>query len=154
MKELDHILKAVRNLVWFALSLSALVVLILMLRLGYIQLPVEEIPVEAAVVEAVSEELPGEIGSLDTESGLIVDIGFTVVKAQCGACHSTKLVAQNAFSREGWTEVIRWMQEKQNLWDLGEQEAVVLDYLEKNYAPKNMGRRKNLENIDWYELTD
>ena len=44
------------------------------------------------------------------------------------------------------------MQETQKLWDLGGDEVVILDYLEKNYAPKEHGRRTPLKNIEWYEL--
>ena len=44
------------------------------------------------------------------------------------------------------------MQETQKLWDLGENEDIILDYLAEHYAPEDIGRRKNLENIEWYEL--
>ena len=94
------------------------------------------------------------IGQIDEESGLIMDHGINIVKAQCGSCHSTKLVAQNGFNREGWIELIRWMQKEQNLWDLGEAEGPILDYLEKNCAPKNFGRRKQLHVTDWYVLNE
>ncbi|MEQ8325040.1 MAG: hypothetical protein RIC15_04975 [Vicingaceae bacterium] len=93
-------------------------------------------------------------GSVDDASGLIIDRHFDVVKTQCGACHSTALVAQNRFTRDGWLELIRWMQAEQKLWDLGEQETAILDYLAKNYAPKDMGRRPNLANIQWYTLDE
>ena len=48
--------------------------------------------------------------------------------------------------------MIRWMQAEQKLWDLGENEDKILDYLAKNYAPENKGRRPILTDIDWYEL--
>lgn len=85
-------------------------------------------------------------------SGLIVDDGFEVVMGTCGACHSLSLVTQNRADRAGWKDIIVWMQETQKLWDLGDQEDIILDYLAKNYAPENSGRRKNLENIEWYNL--
>ncbi len=150
MKEVDEVLKGIRNLTLFALFLGALGVFILMLKNNIIRFPESQ---EVVVEKALGEEIfPGEIGSIDPESGLIIDHGLNVVKTQCGACHSTQLVAQNRFSREGWLDLIRWMQEKQNLWDLGDQEEVILDYLEKNCAPKKSGRRRNLENVQWYEL--
>ncbi len=99
-----------------------------------------------------------ELDSADIENGihvptgLIVDDGCQDVMVTCGACHSLDLVTQNRATRDGWKEIIVWMQETQKLWDLGEKEVVILDYLAKNYAPENTGRRKNIENIEWYNL--
>jgi hypothetical protein len=46
------------------------------------------------------------------------------------------------------------MQEKQNLWNLGKAESKIIEYLAKNYDPKNERRRRNLnlKNDDWYVL--
>lgn len=153
MQELDNIIKALRRLVQFALTLALLMILALLLRFDMISWSSNE---EAIIpkISLAEEVLPGEIGSLDAESGLIIDHGFMIVKSTCGACHSTKLVAQNKFSRDGWLEVIRWMQAKQNLWDLGENEVVILDYLEKNCAPQKSGRRRNLAQVEWYDLNE
>ena len=85
-------------------------------------------------------------------TGLIVDDGCQEVMTTCGACHSLDLVTQNRATREGWKDIIVWMQETQKLWELGEKEDVILDYLAKNYAPENSGRRKNLEDVEWYNL--
>jgi len=87
-------------------------------------------------------------------TGLIDDQGLNHVIAHCTGCHSAKLVTQNRFNREGWIRVIRWMQETQNLWDLGESEALIVDYLSKNYAPELKGRRLPLNQIEWYELEE
>ena len=82
----------------------------------------------------------------DPETGLIVDPNLYMVKAQCTSCHSSKLIMQNQFTRDGWKQKIRWMQANHNLWDLGETEKQVLDYLEKNYAPTaTVARRAPLE---------
>ncbi len=89
---------------------------------------------------------------IDIARGLIVDDHYELVSTTCSACHSIALVTQNSATREGWKEVIVWMQQTQKLWDLGESEALILDYLEKNYSPKEQGRRAPLKNIDWYEL--
>lgn len=78
--------------------------------------------------------------------------GLMTVVANCTACHSAKLVTQNRMTREGWEQTIRWMQKTQNLWDLGPNEAVILDYLATHYAPEKKGRRQNLADIEWYEL--
>ena len=91
----------------------------------------------------------------DPESGLMLDQNLMLVKSQCTACHSAKLITMNRFTRTGWKEKIVWMQETQNLWDLGESEPAVLDYLEKYYSPEpQASRRKNLEDIGWYKLDD
>ena len=85
-------------------------------------------------------------------SGLIADKGYNLVAATCGSCHSTKLVTQNRATKDGWRDMIRWMQKTQKLWDLGLNEEIILDYLAKNYPPVESGRRKNIINIKWYEL--
>lgn len=66
------------------------------------------------------------------------------VIAHCTACHSAALITQNRMTRDGWLNTIRWMQEKQGLWPLGEHEDIVLDYLAKHYYPEATGRRKPL----------
>jgi hypothetical protein len=55
---------------------------------------------------------------IDKESGFIIAPGFEEVKKTCTVCHSSMLVTQNKADREGWLEMIRWMQEKQGLWKL------------------------------------
>jgi Quinohemoprotein amine dehydrogenase A, alpha subunit, haem binding len=75
-------------------------------------------------------------------SGLKIDVGFEIVKAYCTACHSAKLIEQSGKTREGWIDSIRWMQRNQGLWDLGDREAEILDYLAKHYGlPKIAPRR-------------
>jgi hypothetical protein len=105
--------------------------------------------------ETVSDkiEIKSDTTKTDPETGLIVDPNLYMVKAQCTGCHSTKLIIANHFTRDGWKQKIRWMQANHNLWDLGETEKQVLDYLEKNYAPAQMvSRRAPLKDIQWYDL--
>lgn len=87
-------------------------------------------------------------------TGLVYAEGFELVRAQCTACHSAKLVTQNRASRDGWRQMIRWMQSTQGLWDLGDKEKSILDYLSKYYAPEEVGRRANLDitATEWYIL--
>lgn len=92
------------------------------------------------------------VNGIHQPTGLIVDDGCQEVMVTCGACHSLDLVTQNRATRDGWKEIIVWMQETQKLWDLGEQEDIILTYLAKNYAPENSGRRKNIEVEEWYVL--
>jgi len=91
---------------------------------------------------------------IHVQSGLVYANGFEEVRANCTICHSAKLVTQNHASREGWKEIIRWMQKTQGLTDLGAQENIILDYLATNYAPQGTTRRAPLdqESIEWYVL--
>ncbi|MFT5859698.1 MAG: hypothetical protein ACI865_001802 [Flavobacteriaceae bacterium] len=104
-----------------------------------------------AVVELPEEE-PLVIDGIHVESGLIYDDGYDLVIKNCAGCHSLALVTQNAATHDGWKDVIRWMQKTQGLWELGEAEDPILDYLSKNYAPKEFGRRPNLVIKEWYDL--
>ena len=87
-----------------------------------------------------------------TMLGLIDDTGVLLVLQHCNACHSTQLISQNQMTKAGWKSTIRWMQATQNLWDLGEDEDIVLTYLAKNYAPSAIGRRQSLVVEQWYLL--
>lgn len=108
--------------------------------------------------ETRDDQAKSLIMSLDTlktdkETGLVIDPNLYMVKAQCTSCHSSKLIIANRFTRDGWKQKIRWMQANHNLWDLGETEKQVLDYLETHYAPTAaVARRKPLNNIKWYKL--
>ena len=89
----------------------------------------------------------------DPETQLVLGTGFEIVKGNCTNCHSSALIIQNRFTREGWKAKIEWMQETQGLWPLGESEDVILDYLAEHYAPEAyVGRRAPLKDIEWYEL--
>lgn len=79
---------------------------------------------------------------IDLQSGLIEANGKNLVLAHCSACHSTALITQNAMSRERWLDTIRWMQETQKLWPLGDAEPLILDYLSMWYGPKTVSRRQ------------
>ena len=89
---------------------------------------------------------PGALAETDPASGLTIAPGWELTYANCAPCHSTRLVTQNRLSRAGWLSTIRWMQEKHNLWPLGDHEEVILDYLEANYSARGSTRerRRNL----------
>lgn len=87
---------------------------------------------------ALALQPPSTAGLADSE-------GVETVAQHCTICHSSALITQNRASREGWLTMIRWMQEKQGLWPLGDAEAVILDYLEANYSPEFRGRRAPLD---------
>ena len=105
-------------------------------------------------VKAKSEVEDRIENGIDLATGLVVAEGFQEVKATCTACHSALLVTQNRATREGWKAMIEWMQETQGLWQLGRAEDKILDYLATHYAPEAIGRRANLEEIEWYILEE
>ena len=108
---------------------------------------------DRAVEQFVAAEALADTIKKDTETGLVVDENLYMVKAQCTSCHSSKLIIANRFTRDGWKQKIRWMQANHNLWELGDTEKQVLDYLEKNYSPTaSVARRAPLKDIKWYKL--
>ena len=91
---------------------------------------------------------------IHVRTGLKEGEGLMVVVAHCTACHSAQLIIQNRMNKERWNATIRWMQETQNLWELGAQQEVIVNYLVKNYPVYRKGRRENLQDIEWYELSE
>jgi hypothetical protein len=82
---------------------------------------------------------------VDPASGLIIDDGWELVASSCTACHSSKLVTQNAGDERYWAELITWMQKTQNLWPIPEPSlGTIVGYLAKNYPSKKLGRRPAL----------
>jgi len=92
---------------------------------------------------------------IHVKTGLKDDENLKLVIGACTSCHSSKLIIQNRANRQGWKNMIVWMQETQGLHDLGINESKILDYLAKHYAPQEIGRRKNLdyEELEWYVYT-
>ncbi|HCY05417.1 MAG TPA: hypothetical protein DHU16_08165 [Gammaproteobacteria bacterium] len=83
--------------------------------------------------------------AVDERTGLIKDDAWQLVAAHCGNCHSLQLVTGNRGDRKTWLETIRWMQERQNLWQLDTHtEDQILTYLAKNYPAAAPRRRKPL----------
>ena len=112
----------------------------------------EEVGNEAAPATAVADA-PEVVDGKDVLTGLLAGEGLLQVKANCLSCHSAKLIAQNRFTRDGWHAKIVWMQETQGLWDLGENEPLILDYLAEHYAPETRAsRRQPLTDVEWYRL--
>lgn len=79
---------------------------------------------------------------LDPMSGLKMTGDWEVVRANCIACHSPKLITQQRGSADQWLNMIRWMQKKQNLWQFDpETENKIITYLAENYPPQDDRRR-------------
>ncbi|HDZ05867.1 hypothetical protein LCGC14_0122930 [marine sediment metagenome] len=87
-------------------------------------------------------------------TGFVEAPGMMETVQNCTNCHSSKLVIQNRMDEERWKSTIKWMQETQNLWDLGENEEVIINYLVTNYPPSKKGRREVLTDIEWYQLEE
>ncbi|WP_435623627.1 monoheme cytochrome C [Flagellimonas sp.] len=112
---------------------------------------------EPDITELVNvQEVPEDLieNGIHVATGFVDGEGMTEVIQNCTNCHSAKLVTQNRMSKEGWVATIRWMQETQNLWDLGNNEEIIVNYLATNYAPDKKGRRDILTNIEWYTLEE
>ncbi|AGA76507.1 hypothetical protein [Echinicola vietnamensis] len=109
--------------------------------------------------EKEREEIPPPLENGDAvkdgvhvATGLVAAEGYEVVVANCTNCHAANLITQNRGDKEHWEALIDWMQETQGLWDLGQNEAIIVAYLAEHYAPMQQGRRANLSDIEWYEF--
>ncbi|MEN8788206.1 MAG: monoheme cytochrome C [Flavobacteriaceae bacterium] len=108
--------------------------------------------VEAEAAE--EEDFDKIVNGVHQRTGLVEAEGLMAVVNNCTNCHSALLITQNRMNRERWLATIKWMQETQNLWDLGKNEEIIINYLVSNYPPEKKGRRANLKNIEWYEYRD
>lgn len=110
---------------------------------------------ETTYVAVVEEDDYDKIeNGIHVRTGLVEAEGLMTVVNNCTNCHSAQLVIQNRMNEERWIATIRWMQETQNLWDLGKNEEIIVDYLVTNYPPKKKGRREILTNVEWYVLEE
>ncbi|MFP2994415.1 monoheme cytochrome C [Spongiivirga sp. MCCC 1A20706] len=91
---------------------------------------------------------------IHVRTGLIEGEGLMEVVYNCTNCHTAQIIIQNRMNAEAWATTIDWMQETQNLWDLGENEDIIINYLVTNYPVKPKGRRVNLVDVEWYELDE
>ncbi len=105
-------------------------------------------------VEPKTNDADAIVNGVHVGTGFIDAPGMQETINNCTNCHSAQLVIQNRMNADRWKATIRWMQETQNLWDLGPNEDVIINYLVKNYPPSSKGRREGLTNIVWYELKD
>lgn len=113
----------------------------------------EPLPENYTIIQEEVDEDLIENG-IHLRTGFVDGEGLMAVINNCTNCHSAKLVTQNRMSKDRWIATIKWMQETQNLWDLGGNEEIIVNYLAKNYAPTKKGRREGLTNIEWYALED
>ena len=79
----------------------------------------------------------------DPVTGLKIAPGWELIRMHCGACHSYKLVTSQRADREGWHDMIKWMQKTQNLWKFDPViEDQILDYLSSTYSSTENLRRQ------------
>lgn len=91
---------------------------------------------------ATPEPAAAQEPQLDPVTGLKMTGDWETVRANCTACHSSRLITQQRGSAEQWLTMIRWMQKKQNLWVFDpETESKIIGYLAENYPPSDAQRR-------------
>jgi hypothetical protein len=79
----------------------------------------------------------------DPFTGLAMVGDWELVRNNCIACHSARLVTQQRGDKNQWLAVIRWMQKKQNLWEFDpDTETKIIAYLAENYPPQEAQRRR------------
>jgi len=96
------------------------------------------------VTEGVAQNEPAVAAepALDPVTGLKMADNWELVRGNCLACHSAKLITQQRGSAQQWLTMIRWMQKKQNLWAFDpDTESRIITYLAENYPPSDAQRR-------------
>jgi hypothetical protein len=154
MDQKSHLLKLLQstlNLLFIALGLVIITSTFLVYFMIDPTLSVFESKEDVLVSNITNYDNSIENG-IHVSTGLIEAEGLMVVVNNCTNCHSSKLVIQNRMNAERWNTTIKWMQETQNLWDLGDNHTIIVNYLTTNYPPLDKGRRQNLSQIEWYEL--
>jgi len=146
--EYKKLLKKAERLAYSGLFLMGISIGLLFLKIYDPTLSIFEGKQEIA--EVIDEDLIEN--GIHVSTGFVDDVGLMTVVNNCTNCHSSKLVIQNRMNEDRWNATIKWMQETQNLWPLGDNQKIIVDYLVKNYPPVEKGRRASLTNINWYEL--
>lgn len=83
--------------------------------------------------------------AIDPATGFKMTGDWEIVRANCVACHSAKLITQQRGTAQQWLTMIRWMQKKQNLWQFDPAtEEKIIAYLAENYPPSDAQRRAAL----------
>ncbi len=146
--EYKKLLKKAERLAYSGLFLMGISIGLLFLKIYDPTLSIFEGKQEIA--EVIDEDLIEN--GIHVRTGFVDDVGLMTVVNNCTNCHSSKLVIQNRMNEDRWNATIKWMQETQNLWPLGDNQKIIVEYLVKNYPPVEKGRRASLTNINWYEL--
>lgn len=135
------------RLLWLLIGVTLIIMVALTVRDTY----------KATTVLVTNNKPIAVINGVDTTTGLVIGDGFELVRTHCTGCHSARLVTQNKLNRVGWESAIRWMQQTQGLWALGQHEVKILDYLEKHYGPQQQAQRRQnlkLQDVVWYPIKE
>ncbi len=88
------------------------------------------------------EPLATSEAQIDPVTGFKMTGDWELVRGNCTACHSAKLITQQRGTAAQWLAMIRWMQKKQNLWQFDPgTEGRIIAYLAENYPPDAAQRR-------------
>lgn len=103
---------------------------------------VHQTPEAIAASGSSIDEASSDAMQIDPVTGFRMTGDWELVRAHCTGCHSSKLITQQRGTAQQWLAMIRWMQQKQNLWqfDSGTEERIIA-YLSENYPP-DAGRRR------------
>ncbi|ARV07621.1 monoheme cytochrome C [Polaribacter sp. SA4-10] len=151
-KEFQKKIKKAERKAYLALFFSLIASVLLILTVYDPTLSIFETKKTAIIYSDIIEDEDKIENGVHIRTGLLDAEGLMTVVNNCTNCHSAKLVTQNRMNAERWNETIKWMQKTQNLWDLGGNQEVIVNYLVANYPPIAKGRRMILKDIDWYKL--
>ena len=80
--------------------------------------------------------------AVDAFTGFPMTGDWELVRANCIACHSPKLITQQRGTPAQWLSMIRWMQARQNLWQFEPAvERRIVTYLSEQFPPADDRRR-------------
>jgi len=95
-----------------------------------------------AVAMITARGVAAQEPEIDAFTGFRKTGDWELVRANCIACHSAKLITQQRGTAAQWLAMIRWMQAKQNLWQFApEVEQKIVMYLAQNFPPQADRRR-------------
>ena len=151
-KEFQEKIKKAENTAYLAMFFTSIASILLLFAIYDPTFSIFENKKANLVYSAIDEDEDRIVKGIHVRTGLINAEGLMTVVNNCTNCHSAKLVIQNKMSAESWNAAIKWMQETQNLWDLGENQEIIVNYLVTNYPVTVKGRRMVLKDIDWYIL--
>lgn len=94
------------------------------------------------LISAAASPIAAQESGIDELTGFPKVGDWELVRANCIACHSAKLITQQRGTETQWRSIIRWMQDKQNLWEFEPQvEDRIVTWLAANYPPSENRRR-------------